>query len=183
MDPQIKQGDLVTIQLDKNNTSSNVFKVARKLDDECLLNHPLFPDCYIIKKDTDLNQTGPVLKSHTERCLEYAVKFKKHLDYETTAELDSLCLYFTITRSLSPKQKKELSNICGKIASIYCANDISIAIRTVNENRALLDEFNTMWYSNFEKLFKGIKSVSTKNQRITIFNITGFVLAQIEQSR
>lgn len=180
---QIKKGDLVTIPLQPNNAASNVFQVARKLDGESVLNHPLFPDCYIIKNDDELNQAAASMKNHTEKCLEYASKYKKYLDYETSIDLESLCLYFTINRKLSPKQKKALSNICGKIATIYCADDISFALRTVNENIALLDEFNNMWYSNFEKIFKGQKTIGTKNQRITVFNMAGFVLAQLESSR
>ena len=179
----IKSGDLVTIQLSDNNPYSNVYKVVTVMDDKCLLNHPLFADCYIIKPNSVLNITVLSVKNSTEKCLEYAMRHKKFLDYETIADLESMCMYFIVTRDLSLKQKKVLSNICGKIASIYYSNDINKAIDYVKENAGVLDEFNQMWYSNFEKIFNKEKVIKTKNQRLSIFNIAGFVLAQLENTR
>ena len=179
----ITEGDLVTVQLSENNPHSNVYRVAGKVGEDFLLNHPLIPECFIVRKDVDLNRVALATKSSTEKCLDYAMKFKRHLDYESTTELESLCMFFIVRRELSPKQKKTLSNICGRVASIYCANDITLAIKFVRENVGVLDEFNSMWYSNFEKIFIQEKPVKTKNQRITIFNMTGFVLAQLESNR
>lgn len=176
----LRQGELVTVALEGHNSSSNTYLIARKLEGECLLAHPLFPESYILKPDQELNLVLAQLKSPTERCLDYVSKFSQLLGFDDASDAASLCLYFTVRRKLSGRQKKALANLCGIIASIKCENDLAIGTRIVNENVALLDEFNQTWYDNFEKLFKGVKRVKTHAQRSAMFNIVGFVLAQLE---
>jgi hypothetical protein len=177
---QLKQGDLATVNLGERSTSSNTYRVERKLDGECLLSHPLSPDCVILKPDHELNTVLAQLKSPTERCLEFSSKWRKYLDFDDACEVEALCLYFVVRRSLSARQKKNLSNLCGTIAAIYFQNEITQATKLVNENRALLDSFNQTWYNNFEKYFQGKKPIETRGARAAIFNISGFVLAQLE---
>jgi hypothetical protein len=37
-----------------------------------------------------------------------------------------------------------------------------------------------MWYRNFQGLFSGRQPITSKKQRASIFNITGFVMAELE---
>jgi hypothetical protein len=176
----IKQGDLVTVALESNTDASNTYAVARKLDGESLLSHPLFPEIFIVKKDAELNLVGANLKNDEERCLAYALKYRKYLDYETVAELESLCMYFIVYHQLSNAQKKSLANMCGTVAALYSNNDLDKAIETVNENQALLNNFNRWWYQNLEAIFTKSKTQISRRARASVFNIAGFVLAQLE---
>jgi hypothetical protein len=66
------------------------------------------------------------------------------------------------------------------IASIKLNNDVKAAMDLVSANAAILDEFNAMWYRNFQGLFSGRQPITSKKQRASIFNITGFVMAELE---
>lgn len=176
----IKQGDVVTVKLEDNNLSSNTYLVARKLEGESLLNHPLAPDMYVIRKDEELNDTLAQLKSDEERQLEYCVKYQKYLGFDAYSVMTSLILFYVMYRKMSARQKKLLSDICGEIAAVYCNNDLSIALRTVNENQALLNEFNLMWYRNLRSIFQGRQRAERPGQVSAIYNMAGFVLAQLE---
>ena len=48
----IAEGDIVTVELD-DAAVSNTYFVLRKLTDECVLSHPLAPECLIIKSDLE----------------------------------------------------------------------------------------------------------------------------------
>lgn len=176
----IQQGDLVTVSLEVNSDASNTYAVARKLEGESLLSHPLVPNVFLLKKDEELNLVGATLKNDEERCLAYALKFQKYLDYDDVAVLEALSMYFIVHHRLTKRQNKLLANMAGEIAKVYCNNDLEIAIRTVNENRALLNDFNRHWYENFEKIFQGSQRKISVAQRAGIFNMCGFVLAQLE---
>jgi hypothetical protein len=56
-------------------------------------------------------------------------------------------------------------------------------MRYVTENNAVLDDFNRMWYTNFRDLFSGRKQLTSPKQRSAIFNIAGFVLAELESQK
>lgn len=177
----LKKGDLVTVSTSQNNNFSNTYVVEGLLeDDRAILTHPIAKDCYFIRNINELNLCDALLKNSEDRMLVYAHKYTKYLDYNDTSILESLCFYRTIRMNLASDQKKMLSNICGKIATIYCHSDISIAIRTVNENQALLDDFNKRWFTNFRNIFGGTEIAKSGRQRETVFNICGFILAQIE---
>jgi len=175
----IKQGDLVTVQLNENSTASNVYSVARKLAGECVLNHPLFPECLIIRKDEELNKVGAQLKNSTEKCLEFVMKNRSLLDFNSGADVYAMAAYFVINRKLSSRQLKVLAGYCGKIASIILDNNLGSATRKVSENQALLDEYNLVWFNNLRDIYSG-KKVPSPNQRESVFNQAGFVLAQLE---
>ena len=95
--------------------------------------------------------------------------------------ISALCLYFVVRRKLTPRQKNLLSNICGQIAGIKLNDDIKYAMSLVASHEAILDEFNLMWYRNFSGLFSGRQNITSRKQRSAIFNIAGFVLAELER--
>lgn len=176
----MNKGDLVTIPLEENNTASNTYIVHAVLEDECILSHPLNPDVLIAKPKAILNSVAANMKDSTERSLNFAQKKSKYLDHNTIVDIESLTLYFIVNRKLSARQKSTLSNICGNLASIHFNGDLRSAMEYVTQNSALLDDFNSMWYNNFKGLFTGKQPVTSPKQRASIFNIAGFVLAELE---
>ena len=179
----MKKGDLVTVTLDENNQAANTYQVYAEVGDEVMLTHPLHPKCLIVKRKDELNKVQPTLKDSNQRALEYAAGRQENLDHNAKGELESLRLYFVVNRSLTNQQKKSLSNLNGYLASIYFHNDISLAMRCVKDNAAVLDEFNLMWFNNFREVFAGRRQITSPKQRETIFNIAGFVLAELENQR
>lgn len=177
MSQEFKDGDIVTVEFD-NVVSSNTYIVDRDEGETVLLKHPLFDQCLIRLEKSKLNQVSPNVKDSIERSLDFARKNKKYLDYNTIADLEALCMYFVVTRKLTPKQKFTLSNISGIIASIVLNNDVKEAMTLISKNEGLLDDFNAMWYRNFGGLFSGKQPISSKKQRSAIFNIAGFVMAE-----
>lgn len=176
---QIKQGDLVTVQLSENSTASNVYSVHRKLDGECVLSHPLYPQCLIIRPDTELNLVAASLKNSTEKCLEFVMKNRTFLDHNSVCDVLAMAAYFVINRKLSSRQLKVLAGYCGKIASIILDNNLGSATKKVADNAALLDEYNLVWFNNLRDIYSGKKTPSP-NQRESVFNQAGFILAQLE---
>jgi hypothetical protein len=176
----IQVGDLVTISLTEYQVVSNVYQVSKKIDDESVLSHPLAPDCFIIRRDDELNKTFPSMQSPIERCLVFAKKSRDLLGYTMAADLDALCYYFVIRKDFSPKQRHDLANICGKIASVVLGNNLSIAITTIKQNRALLDEYNLNLFNGVKKVIDDPLAIKSKRERYTIFNIAGFILAHTQ---
>ena len=179
----LKEGDIVTVDFRYNN-ASNTFIFKRYIKDAhpplVQLTHPLCPRIVIEYGEQSINNVGSILKDSTERSLDFAMHNKELLDYNTVADLEALCMYFVVTRKLTPKQKSILSMICGLIASIRFNNEIKDAMTFIVKNEGLLDDFNKMWYDNFSGLFKGRQNITSKKQRGSIFNIAGFVLAELE---
>lgn len=178
----IQVGDLVTINLSEYQLVSNVYQVAKKLDGESVLSHPLAPDCFIVRRDEDLNQTFPSMQSSIEQCLVFAKKSRDLLGYTMAADLEALCFYFVIKKDFSNKQRHDLANICGKIASVVLGNNLSSAITTIKQNKALLDEYNYSLFNGVKKVIDDPLSLKNKGERYTIFNIAGFVLAHTQKS-
>jgi hypothetical protein len=181
-DKPIQAGDLVTVSLGEYQVISNTYRVARKLDGESVLSHPLAPDCFILRKDTDLNQTFPSMQSAVEKCLVYAQKNRDLLSHTMKEDLDALCFYIVIKKSLTPKQRTELANICGKIASIHLNYSLSSAIASVKANKALLDDYTLTLFNNSKRSINDPHSIDNKIERYKIFSIAGFVLAQLSNS-
>ena len=173
-------GDIVTVKFE-NRVSSNTYRVESDCGDSVLLQHPLFPDVLIRTSKDEIDTVAPNVKDSIERALDFVKKNGQYLDYNTMADHEALCLYFVIRRKLTPRQKNILSNICGSIASIKMNNDVKSAMELVTANAAILDEFNAMWYRNFQGLFSGRQPITSKKQRAAIFNITGFVMAELER--
>lgn len=179
----MKKGDVVTVTLEENNQAANTYHVYADLGDEVILSHPIHSSCLIAKKKDELNKVQPTLKDSNQRALEFALSRDTNLDHNARGELEALRVCFVLNRSLTNQQKKALSNLNGYLASIYFHNDISLAIRCVKENSAILDDFNTMWFNNFREVFAGRRQITSPKQRETIFNIAGFVLAELESQR
>lgn len=177
---EFNSGDIVTVKFD-NVVSSNTYIVDSDCGDTALLFHPLFPHCLLRYKKDVLDVVSPNVKDSTERSLDFIRKSSSFLDYNTVADHEALCMYFVVRRKLTPRQKSILSNICGTIASIKLNNDVKAAMELVTANAAVLDEFNSMWYRNFSGLFSGRQPITSKKQRAAIFNIAGFVMAELER--
>jgi hypothetical protein len=178
MDREFTPGEIVTVKFD-NMVSSNTYVVESDSGDTVLLYHPLFPDCLMRHAKTNLDLVSPNVKDSIERSLDFVKKNATFLDYDTLADHEALCVYFVVRRKLTPRQKSVLSNICGSIASIKLNNDIREAMELVTRNAAVLDDFNAMWYRNFGGLFSGRQPITSKKQRAAIFNIAGFVMAEL----
>ncbi len=174
---EIKKGDVVTLSVDSE--SSNTFLVDHLYENNAYLSHPLFPECLLKVDIVELNKTMAVLKDSSERSLDFANSNKDLLDFNSKADLESLCLYFVVRRHLTPKQKNILSNICGSIANVKFNGDVQRAMSKIKENEALLDEYNRMWYRNFKGLFMGTQQITSNKQKTSIFNISGFILAEL----
>lgn len=175
---EFNRGDIVTVKFE-NMVSSNTYIVESDCGDTVLLQHPLFPHCLLRYLKADVDTVSPNVKDSIERSLDFVKKNANYLDYNTIADHEALCLYFVIRRKLTPRQKNILSNICGLIASIRMNNDIKAAMELVAANAAVLDDFNAMWYRNFQGLFTGKQPITSKKQRAAIFNIAGFVMAEL----
>jgi hypothetical protein len=180
MTKPIQVGDLVTINLTEYQLVSNVYQVAKKLEGECVLSHPLAPDCYIIRRDDELNKTFPSMQSSIEKCMVFANKSRELLGYTMAKDLEALAIYFVIRKELSMKQRHDLANICGKIASVVLGNNLASAITTIKQNKALLDEYNHSLFNGVKKVIDDPLSLKNKGERYTIFNIAGFVLAHTQ---
>lgn len=174
----IQKGTIVTVDL-KNNTS-NTFIVDTDEGSTVLLSHPLAQDILLRKWKADINVAPANIKDSMERGIDYANNSRQYLDFNTASDLDALAIYFIIKRKLTPRQKQTLANICGVIASVKFDNDLRDAMNFVTKNMSLLDEFNIMWYTNFKGLFSGQQMVTSKKQRSAIFNMAGYVLAELE---
>lgn len=175
----IKQGDLVTVNLQSNYSSSNVYMVHRKLETECLLSHPLAPNCFLLKADTELNQVAPTLKNAVERCMDYAHRNMEAFDANDAAELKALFSHFVVNRRLSQRQGRTISAACGKIAAANMRNNLMSAIQLVVGNKGLLDDYNLFWFERMSEVYTGKKSAVSPKQRVAIFNQAGFILAQL----
>lgn len=173
-------GEIVTVKFE-NMVSSNTYTVEADDGETVLLNHPLFPVALIRYPKSLVDKVAPNVKDSIERSLDFVNKNIRFLDYNTIADHEALCLYFVVRRKLTPRQKSILSNICGTIASIKLNNDVRAAMELVTGNSAVLDEFNAMWYRNFQGLFSGKQPITSKKQRAAIFNIAGFVMAELER--
>lgn len=178
MKDQFLANEVVTVQFD-DAVSSNAYLVDSDCGDTVLLKHPLFPACLLRFSKSELDLVAPNVKDSTERSLDFARSNEKFLDYITLADLEALCLYFVVRRKLTPRQKNLLSNMCGSIASIKFNDDVRVAMDLIKAHEAILDDFNAMWYRNFSGLFAGRQTITSRKQRSAIFNIAGFVLAEL----
>lgn len=177
---ELAKGSIVTVKFD-NMVSSNTYVVESDCGETVLLHHPLFPKALIRYRKDQLDIVAPNVKDSIERALDFVKKNAEFLDYNTLADHEALSLYFVVRRKLTPRQKNILSTICGTIASIKMNNDVKAAMELVTANSGVLDDFNAMWYRNFQGLFSGKQPITSKKQRAAIFNIAGFVMAELER--
>lgn len=176
---ELQPGCIVTVNLENRN-ASNTFIVQELLDDgSVLLEHPLFNDIIVRYNQSDLNTVSANIKDSTEKCLDFAKSRANHLDFNMKGDLDALCMYFIVKRQLTPRQKSTLSKICGVLAAIEFNDSLKDAMEFIAKNETVLDDFNRMWYNNFQGLFKGKQAITSNKQRASIFNMAGFALAEL----
>jgi hypothetical protein len=174
----IEKNSIVTVELE--NSSSNTFIVDTVEGETLLVTHPLAAGLLMRVSKSKVDKTSASVKDSSERCIDYANSNKNYIDYNTASDLESVGMYFAMKRKLTPRQKQTLANICGVIASVKFNNDLREAMNFVTKNSSVLDEFNSMWFNNFKSLFSGQQMVTSKKQRSAIFNIAGYVLAEME---
>ena len=174
-------GDLVTVKFGENNISSNTYKVVAKDGEICFLTHPIAPECFISRKTSELNTVAANLKSPIEKCIEFVNSKLEYLSFNNRLEFESLKYFFLVKRSLTSNQKAFLAKMCGKISKIKMESDVNSAAQLVLYNVALLDDFNSMIFNKLKKRFENTNSINNEGQRITIFNMAGFILAQLQE--
>lgn len=179
---KIEEGDLVTVPSKKFSNASNTYRVHRKLNDEYLLIHPLSDECFILRHFKELNKVQAIPPNPIECCLAYAKKNDGCIGHTMKAELAAMTFFFLIKKEFTMRQRSELASICGKVASVILHNDLQNASSIVSANVALLDDFHQTLYNNFLKVINNINTIKTKNERYTLFNLAGFVLAQLRDS-
>ncbi len=175
----IQKNEIVTVSM-QNSNSSNTFIVDTVEDDSVLLFHPLAKGILFRFPKDRINKVSANIKDPTERCLDYANANKTLLDHNTVSDLESLCIFFSLKRKLTPRQKQTLANVCGNIATYKFSNDVKDAMEFITHNVSMLDEFNLMWFNNFKGLFEGRQPITSKKQRGAIFNIAGYILAELQ---
>jgi hypothetical protein len=176
----IQKNSIVTVDLGLNNSTSNTFVVDTVEEESVLVTHPLACGLLMRVPKADIDTTSANLKDSLERGIDYANANRDILDYNSAADLDSLGIYFTLKRKLTPSQKHVLANIGGVIASAKFRDNIRDAMSFVVKNQTLLDDFNRMWFNNFKPIFNGQHPINSRKQRIVIFNIAGYILAELE---
>jgi hypothetical protein len=177
---QIKSGDIVTLK--SNGSASNTYLVDsfEMWSDSVLLTHPLAKGLLLRVKSEDVNKVSANIKDSMERSLDFANSSREFLDFNTNQDLDALCMYFFVKRKLTPRQKYTLANICGILATVKFNSDLHETMLFIKANVSLLDEFNLMWYNNFKGLFSGRQPITSKKQRSAIFNIAGYLMAELK---
>lgn len=174
--------ELLTLRL-KRDEGTLTYRVVTKTAEEYHLNHPLAPNMLLICVKSSVDDIQTAGKGDCQKLLEYGKKYSKYLDFNTVSELDAICYYFVMNRNLTSTQKRSLSIICGKIASYTLNGHLQAAMKIVNDNKGLLDYFNMIWYEKFAEHFEGKKVIDTRAKRDAIFNMAGFVLSQLEETR
>lgn len=175
---KLQVGQVVTYDFGTQASNTCVIEILE--NSYALLSHPLAPGVLLTAELHKLNVTGANGKDSAERSLDFANANKDMLDHNTRQDLYGLGLIFFVSRKLTPKQKYALANICGLLAQNKFNDDLKLAMAYVSRNVGVLDEFNLMWYNNFKGLFTGKQLVTSKKQRGAIFNIAGYVLAELE---
>ena len=176
----IKGGIVTYDQGSSYDTSSNTYVYQEKLNSvEVLLSHPLTPKINIIVEEEKLNQTQAVMRNPVELCLYYANQNKELLGHTHRADLQAMCYYFVVERNFTMKQRSDLASICGKIASVQLHNNMEAASKLIIDNRPLLDDFHVTLYNNFESVIRDSNTLKKKSERFAVFNLAGFVLAQL----
>ena len=174
----MSKDNIITYEF-SNDASSNTFVVDKEEDTTILAKHPLAEGVLVRLDKNKVNTVPANVKDSIERALDFVKTNLSFLDFNAKADLEALSIYFVVTRQLSPKQKSRLATMCGKIAVFKLNNDIKSAMSLIKENEGVLDDFNTMWYKKFRDLFTGKASITSKKQRSALFNMAGFVMAEL----
>lgn len=175
----IQKNALVTVDLDNKN-SSNTFIVDTVEENSVILTHPLLNGVLLRVSREKVDTTSANIKDSIERAIDFANSNKTYLDYSSILDLESVAIFYIVKRKSTPRQKQTLANICGLIAKAKFNDDLKPAMSYVAKNKSVLDDFNTMWFNNFQGLFTGVQLVTSPKQRSAIFNIAGYAMAEME---
>jgi len=157
------------------------YRVVQTLGENKILSHSLTPSCLIVKPDRALKEPLHEMPSEVERAIRFAMANESLLGFTALADLKAISYFLVIEGYLSGKQRGELSNICGKIASVKLANNLLAAGALIQKYRPLLDDYNTTSYNAVKHLIDNPRMEKCdKNQRFTIFNLAGFIQAQLD---
>ena len=175
----LEEGQLVTLDLDDKSVSNTYILDTLEAGDKALIRHPAY-DGWLKRVSVDrLDRVSATIKDSLERGIDFIQTGVDILSKDDAADLESILLYFINNKGLSNGLKKRLSDLMGKVAKLQLQDNITDAMRLVVDNQGLLDEFNNLWYHNYRKIFNGQQRVSSAKQRTTIFNMAGFVLAEL----
>lgn len=171
---------LVTVA--NSSGESNVYSLFKDLGEDALLSHPLAPHILVMKSKKELDSVPATQKSPYERCLDYLQIHKSVLDYNEEAVVDSICLYFVVNRKFTPRLKNQIARLIGTPANIEFQGNLQKAIDFVNQNSALFDDYNKRVYANtkYKPIFDGQTLPVDSRQLETVFNLAGFILAQLQ---
>lgn len=179
----IVQNARVTVDLGRYNTASNTYIVSAINDSDCYLNHPLAEEIFIVKDSKELNLVQANLQNSVEKCLFFAKQYQQELSHSTQADLWAMIYFFVVRKDFTMKQRSELAQMCGRIASVILHNNIRAATDLIKPNRALLDDFHITLYNQFEKVINNPTLLKVKAERYVIYNIAGFIMAQTGEGK
>jgi len=174
----VKILDVVTITTIGTLESSSM-NLCELSPNQVLVTHPLHPKVFLVEENERLNlkpfsPVGPI-----EKALNFIKSYEKLFNYVDLVDYESIVLYFIVNKRISNRQKGQISTLCGIIADYIFESDIDKAIDFINFNKDSLDEFNLMWYKNFNKFFTKKELVTFKKTKTSIFNIAGFLLTEL----
>lgn len=175
-----KIGDVVTVSLANGHVAT--LKVASeqgRTPNSVFLSHSYLKNQIFVEVELDrLNLTFAEAQNNTLKCISYASINESILSVQDRESLDDIRIIYAIKARLTSFQMQKLSQLCGQIAEHHFKTDIKAAMKFIASSEALLDDFNRMWYYNFKKtLFTGDQLITSKKQRMSIFNIAGFAMA------
>jgi hypothetical protein len=173
-----QKGSIVTVDL--GNQASNTFIVDTVEQDTVLLSHPLAKSMLLRVRKDQLNSVNPNMKDSNERHIDFCNQNVNCLDFNSRDDLEAIGTHFAFKRRLTPKQKSTLAGISGFIARVKFNQDLREAMYFITKNSSMLDEFNRMWFINFQGVFKGTTQITSGKQVNALFNMAGYLLAQLE---
>jgi hypothetical protein len=175
---KIEKASIITVDL--GNNISNTFVVDTIEDTTLLVSHPLAKGILIRVSKDKADGSMAKIKDSSERGIDFANSNRRYLDFNALLDLDCICTSFVLTKRVTPRQKSIIASICGVVAEVKFNDDLKETMKFITKNSTMLDEFNYLWFTNFRKLFSGDQPVFSKKQRSAIFNIAGFLLAELE---
>lgn len=176
---KLKVGDTATIVLGQANTPCS-YKIDSIESDTVLLSHPFLRGLLLRYPSDQLDKMSPPIMSSTERGLFFVLqKHGAYLNYYDHQSILALATHFALERKLTSDQLRVLSTVLGQIAKIELSGSLNVAMKLLLDNEVLLDEFNTTWFNIFKPYLTKAKPVYKENHRTAIFNMAGFVLAEV----
>lgn len=118
-------------------------------------------------------------KGSEELTLDFCRKWTKVLDAADIDILESLEMVMVVKRRLSKRMKLSISMMLGKVAQFKLNDNVEEALSLAQEHSEFLDSFNLKRYNKLLMFLAGDKPITSEKQRISVFNLAGFVMSQI----